>query len=53
MQQGDTVNGVTEFVFEIQANYRVFLLRFPVAKVTYYATIMTASCLEKMFHMVP
>ena len=44
--------GITaEFIFEInyeQLNpkYRVFLLGFPIAKVTYYITVMITSCLE-------
>ena len=42
--------GVTKFKFlryeQVKPKYRVFSLGFPVAKVTYYITIMTTFCLE-------
>ena len=31
---------------QLNPKYRVFLLGFPIAKVTYYITVMITSCLE-------
>ena len=42
---------VTEFVLryeQLNPKYRVFLMGFPIAKVTYYITIMITSSLEIM-----